>query len=96
MTFKEKVFEAAKKIPKGTVSTYKKIAITIRRPKAYRAVGNALNTNINKNVPCHRIIKSDGTLGGYRRGLKRKKEILIKEGVEIKNDKIDLDKYLLV
>lgn len=94
MNFKEKVFNATKKVPKGKVSTYKKIAEDIGKPRAFRAVGNSLKTNTSKLVPCHRVIKSDGTLGGYRWGLKRKKELLMMEGVEIKNGKVDLIRFL--
>jgi O-6-methylguanine DNA methyltransferase len=51
------------------------------RPKAYRAVGNILNGNHDPKIPCHRVIRSDGKLGGYNRGAKAKKEILKREGV---------------
>lgn len=96
MNFKEKVFKATKKIPKGKIATYKIIARKAGNSKAFRAVGNALNTNMSKAVPCHRVIKSDGSLGGYRQGVDRKKNRLIKEGIEIKNNKINLEKFLFV
>lgn len=63
--------------------TYKEVARLTGRPKAYRAVGNILNKNSDPRIPCHRIIRSDGKIGGYNRGIKKKKEILIKEGVVI-------------
>ena len=77
--FTEKVYGVVKKIPKGKVLTYKEVARRIGKPKAYRAVGNALNKNTNPKVPCHRVIRSDGDIGGFARGTKKKKEILKKE-----------------
>lgn len=81
-TFSEKVAAAVKKIPKGEVRTYKEIARAVGRPDAARAVGTALRKNADKAVPCHRVIRSDGSLGGYNglRGGKSKKEILKSEG----------------
>lgn len=81
MKFSNKVLELVSKIPKGSVLTYKEIAIQAGSPKAYRAVGNILNKNYNPKIPCHRVIKSDGTLGGYNRGVKQKKHLLIKERI---------------
>ncbi|KKP69147.1 MAG: methylated-DNA-protein-cysteine methyltransferase [Candidatus Moranbacteria bacterium GW2011_GWE1_35_17] len=78
--FQARVFAVVKKIPRGKVLTYKEVAQKIGSPKAYRAVGNALNKNYNKDVPCHRVIKSDGTLGGFRDGTLAKAKILKKEG----------------
>jgi O-6-methylguanine DNA methyltransferase len=94
MDFTEEVFKATKKIPKGKVSTYKLIAKSIKRPKACRAVGNSLNKNTCKDIPCHRVIKSDGCLGGFRRGFSIKKKVLEKEGVEVTRGRVDLEKYL--
>ena len=79
-SFQARVFAVVKKIPLGKVLTYREVAQKIGAPKAYRAVGNALNKNYNKDVPCHRVIKSDGTLGGFRDGTKAKEKILKKEG----------------
>jgi methylated-DNA-[protein]-cysteine S-methyltransferase len=81
MTFKEKVFNVVKKIPKGSVLTYKQVAEKAGSPKAYRAVGNILSNNYDPAIPCHRIIKSNGKLGEYNRGTRKKKEILKKEGL---------------
>ena len=66
---------------KGKVLTYKQVAILSGRPKAYRAVGNILNKNRSKLVPCHRVIRSDGTLGGYNSGPQAKRIRLMKEGI---------------
>lgn len=79
-SFQEKVYAVVKKIPKGQVLTYKEVAKKIGNPKAFRAVGNILNKNFDPQVPCHRVIRSDGKLGGYNRGDKRKIELLKKEG----------------
>jgi len=83
ITFKEKVFEIVGKIPKGKVLTYKKVAELAGRPRAWRAVGNILNKNRNLKIPCHRVIRFDGKIGGYNRGSKKKTSLLKKEGVII-------------
>ncbi len=93
-SFNERCYQLLMKIPRGKVTTYKEIAKKLKT-KAYRAVGNAMNKNPNSpKVPCHRVINSNGNLGGYAFGLKNKIQILKKEGIEIKDNKIDLDKYL--
>jgi len=79
-TFSGKVYSVVKRIPRGKVLTYKEVAKRARRPKAYRAVGNILNKNRDPKVPCHRVIRSDGKLGGYRDGAGAKIKILKKEG----------------
>lgn len=81
MGFKERVYQVVGKIPKGQVLTYKEVAKRAVRPKAWRAVGNILNKNKNKKIPCHRVIRSDGTAGGYNRGEKKKIVLLKKEKV---------------
>ena len=94
MNFNQRVWKLCKKIPKGKVSTYKEIAEAMDI-KAYRAVGNALNRNpYAPVVPCHRVVNSDGRVGGFARGTAAKVKLLKKEGIEIKNNKIDLKKYL--
>ena len=77
--FERKVYDEVRKIPRGKVLTYKEVARLIGSPLAYRAVGNALNKNPFKEVPCHRVIKSDGRIGGYAKGTKEKIRILKKE-----------------
>ena len=74
-----------KKIPRGEVLTYKKIAKLAGHPRAWRAVGNILNKNRDPKIPCHRVIRSDGRIGGFNRGIKNKISLLRKEGVVIKN-----------
>ncbi|RZD35079.1 MAG: 6-O-methylguanine DNA methyltransferase [Methanobacteriota archaeon] len=84
--FQVKVWNELKKIPRGEVRTYKEIAIKIGKPKAARAVANACALNPNPIiVPCHRVIKSNGELGGYSGpgGIKQKKELLENEGLSI-------------
>lgn len=81
-TFKEKVYAVVAKIPKGKTMTYYQVARLAGSPKAYRAVGNIMNKNPDtKKVPCHRVVRSDGTPGGYARGTTRKLAILKSEGV---------------
>ncbi len=83
LTFKEKVFAVVKKIPKGSVLTYKEVAMRAGSPRACQAVGNALHTNYDKNIPCHRVVRSDGYSGGYNRGIAKKLAILKREGVDV-------------
>lgn len=77
--------EAVKKIPRGETRTYQQIAKDIGQPLACRAVGNALNKNRNPEVPCHRVIHGDGSIGGYGMGggVQEKLRLLHKEGVKI-------------
>jgi O-6-methylguanine DNA methyltransferase len=77
--FTELVYDAVRKIPKGETRTYKEVAEMIGRPRAFRAVGNALNKNRHRDVPCHRVIRSNGEVGGYAWGSEKKKRILKKE-----------------
>jgi methylated-DNA-[protein]-cysteine S-methyltransferase len=94
MNFNERCYFVLRKVPKGKVTTYKEIAKALRS-KAYRAVGNAMNKNpYSPKVPCHRVVQSNGSIGGFASGTKKKIEMLKKEGIEIKNGKIDLKKYL--
>ena len=88
--FEKKVYSACAKIPKGKVSTYAQIARAIGKPGGARAVGNALNKNPypKDNVPCHRVVRSDGSVGGYAHGTKAKIAILKKEGVKIENGRV--------
>ena len=81
--FQIKVWKAISNIPRGQVRTYKELAKLIKKPKASRAVANACGKNPYPiKIPCHRVIRSDGSLGGYsgRGGISAKKDILKKEG----------------
>ncbi|MBI2040513.1 MAG: MGMT family protein [DPANN group archaeon] len=83
------IYEFLGKITKGKVITYKALAAACGNPKAARAVGNILSKNPNViKVPCHRVVRSDGKVGGYVLGTTKKIELLRKEGVEIKNGKV--------
>ena len=84
--FQIKVWNAISKIPRGKVKTYKELARSIRKPKASRAVANACGKNpFPIKIPCHRVIRSDGRLGGYsgKGGIKTKRKLLRNEGVFI-------------
>ena len=84
--FQQKVWNYLKKIPKGKVKPYKQVAIAIKRPKSARAVANACGKNpYAPRIPCHRVIRSDGGLGGYsgKGGIKTKLRILRSEKVDI-------------
>jgi len=89
-TFQQQVYDLCSKIPIGKVSTYKEIAHALGKSGfAYRAVGMALNKNpFAPKVPCHRVVGSDGSLGGFAFGSKKKIALLTTEGVEINNNKV--------
>ena len=93
--FEEKVLRALKKIPRGKITTYNALARAVGHPRAARAVGNALKKNPNLiKCPCHRVVKSDGRVGGYARGEKKKIQILRKE-IKIKDGEVvDFEKAL--
>jgi len=97
MNFNEKVWALTQKIPKGNITTYKEIAKKLRT-KAYRRVGQALKCNpYAPKVPCHRVVASDGSLGGYDGKMRSPKKIrlLSKEGVSVKDCRIeDFEKTL--
>lgn len=93
-SFNEKCYAVLRKVPKGKVTTYKAVAKALNS-RAYRAVGNAMNKNpYSPKVPCHRVIKSNGTVGGFASGTKTKIKMLKTEGIQIKKGKIDIKKYL--
>lgn len=92
--FKEKVMAIVKKIPKGKTMTYKQVAIKAGKPNASRAVGGYMSKNADKTIPCHRVIRADGKMGGYnglqsgrlktkKRGGDAKLELLRREGAAL-------------
>ncbi|OGZ24165.1 MAG: hypothetical protein A2896_02835 [Candidatus Nealsonbacteria bacterium RIFCSPLOWO2_01_FULL_43_32] len=83
MTFAEKVYQVVKSIPQGEIMTYRAVAKLAHSPRAFRAVGNVLNKNRDPQIPCHRVIRSDGRLGGYNGGVDKKRFLLKQEGVKI-------------
>ncbi|MEK7462524.1 MAG: MGMT family protein [Patescibacteria group bacterium] len=83
--FQDKVRAVVREIPKGQVLTYKQVAYAAGKPGAARAVANTMANNYDETVPCHRVIRSDGKLGGYNRGgLAKKRSMLIAEGYKAK------------
>jgi O-6-methylguanine DNA methyltransferase len=83
------VYDVTERIPIGRVTTYKEIAMAIGHPKSARAVGNALNRNpYSSRVPCHRVIRSNMSVGGFARGDKAKEVLLKSEGVRIEKGKV--------
>ena len=84
--FQLKVWAYLTKIPRGSLKTYSQVAKAIGKPRAVRAVANAIGKNPNApKIPCHRVIRSDGSLGGYsgKGGIKTKRFLLKKEGIRL-------------
>ena len=84
--FQLKVWAYLRKIPRGSLKTYSQVAKAIGKPRAVRAVANAIGKNPNApKIPCHRVIRSDGSLGGYsgKGGIKTKRFLLKKEGIRL-------------
>jgi len=95
-TFERTVLVATFKIPKGKVSTYKRIADKIGKPKAHRAVANALHKNpLYPIVPCHRVVRSDGRFGGEKKAAQSRMRLVKEEGVPIEHSKVVLSKQIL-
>jgi methylated-DNA-[protein]-cysteine S-methyltransferase len=93
--FQQRVLLAEYAIPRGQVSTYGRIAAHLDVPRGARAVGNALAQNpFPVVIPCHRAIRSDGTLGGYRGGLEMKRRLLQMEGVQVSDSGRAIDPVL--
>ena len=95
--FEKAVLMAVLKVPKGKVSTYKRIAEIIGRPKAFRAVGNALHKNpFAPIIPCHRIVRSDGRIvGETREEIENRRRLLIEEGIPIEGYRVKISKEIL-
>lgn len=95
--FARRVWKAMLNIPRGKVATYQIIAKMVGNPLASRAVGNACNRNpFAPNVPCHRVVASNGALGGYAHGSARKIALLKSEGVVVRKNKIvDFEKVVV-
>lgn len=92
-SFNERCYELLKQVPKGKVTTYKDLAQAMGT-KAYRAVGNAMNKNpYAPEVPCHRVINTNGSLGGFAWGIDKKIKMLQHEGIKIEQGKINLPIY---
>jgi len=86
-SFQQRVWLALREIPPGSTVSYRELADRIGRPKAVRAVATACAANpVAVLVPCHRVVRSDGNLAGYRWGIERKRALLEREAVEEKGD----------
>ena len=89
MKIEEKIYYKLLQVPTGYVTTYGDLAKTINLKNGQRIVGQIMKKNpFPVIVPCHRVVKSNGTIGGYAYGIERKKYILSKEGLEFNNNKI--------
>ena len=94
--FEKEVLVATFKIPRGKVSTYKRVAEKVGKPRAYRAVANALHKNpLHPVVPCHRVVRSDGDFGGERNAAESRRKLVEKEGVPIKNGRVKISDEIL-
>jgi O-6-methylguanine DNA methyltransferase len=95
MDLRSRVLELTSLIPEGRVTTYAELARAAGRPRAWRAVGNLLSRNPRPlRIPCHRVVRSDGRVGGYSLGKRRKVELLRKEGVEVRGGRVDLRRFM--
>ena len=89
-----KLWDLVQRIPPGKVTTYKELSLALGWPRGWRRVGRLLSTNPHPIIiPCHRVIRSDGRVGGYKLGVRKKIELLRKEGVEVRRGRVDLRKY---
>ena len=87
--FQRRIWQKIKLIPRGRVTTYKLLAESLGKPKASRALANILKKNPKLiKIPCHRVVKSNGKVGGYVKGVKTKIKLLKKEGINIEKFKI--------
>lgn len=86
-TFKDKVLKIVAEIPEGYVLTYGEVAKRSGNSRAARAVGAMMRANHNPKIPCHRVIASDGTAGGYNKGVAQKIRLLKAEGIKIPYEK---------
>jgi len=82
-SFSDNVKEIVKKIPKGKTMSYGEVARKAGNKNGARAVGAIMKANRNPQIPCHRVIRSDGSPGGFNRGTKKKIELLKSEGVRM-------------
>ncbi len=94
--FERAVLVATFKIPRGKISTYKRIAEKIDRPRAHRAVASALHKNpLHPVVPCHRVVRSDGGFGGEENRAESRRKLVEAEGVPIRNSKVVISRQIL-
>ena len=79
-SFRERVLEVVRAIPKGSVLSYANVAKMAGSPRAFRAVGSIMKANFDPTVPCHRVVRSNGKVGQYNRGDAKKAQLLKEEG----------------
>jgi methylated-DNA-[protein]-cysteine S-methyltransferase len=96
LNLEQKVYKKLLDVPKGKITTYSELSKAVGIKNGQRFIGNVMNKNPYPTIiPCHRVVKSDGSIGGYAYGEKVKTKMLTQEGVKIKNGKvIDLNKKL--
>lgn len=93
---KHKCYQHLGKVPKGKITTYKELAKALDT-KAYRLIGTYMKQNTNEDVPCHRVVKSNGEVGNYNKGQKQKILLLKKEGIPVREKRIiDFEEYMHV
>ena len=89
MNIEEKIYKKLLQVPSGYVTTYGELAKAINLKNGQRVIGQIMKKNpFPVIVPCHRVVKSDGTIGGYAYGTEIKKNMLTKEGLKINSNKI--------
>ena len=92
--FAARVYAVTRRIPRGAVATYRQVAAAAGAPRAARAVGNILNRNPDApRTPCHRVVRTDGGLGGFAWGSARKRALLRQEGVAVADGTVSLGRY---
>ncbi|MBI4132474.1 MAG: MGMT family protein [Candidatus Sungbacteria bacterium] len=94
-TLWHRVYAATRRIPRGRVATYADIARAIGRPRAWRFVGTVVSYNRDRGIPCHRVVRSDGRVGGFGfpGGTAEKIRRLRREGVAIRNQRVNLARF---
>jgi methylated-DNA-[protein]-cysteine S-methyltransferase len=94
--FERRVLVATFKIPRGKISTYKRIAEKTGKPRAYRAAANALHKNpLCPIVPCHRVVRFDGKFGGEKKGAASRRKLVESEGVPVQNNRVIMNEKIL-
>lgn len=89
----QNIYQLTKKIPEGTVTTYGEIAAALKKPRLSRFVGTVLNSNTDPAIPCHRVIRQNGEVGGYNKGTSKKIVLLKREGIMVKSGRVDILKF---
>lgn len=89
----QKIYQLTQKIPAGKVTTYGEIARALKKPRLSRFVGMVLNRNTDPAIPCHRVVRYNGDVGGFNRGAQKKIALLKREGIIVKNGRVDLAKF---